>query len=1102
MVALFTDVVGSTELSRSLPPADADVLRRRVFATMRRAVAETGGTEVKNLGDGLMVVFGSASHALACAVAMQQGADLDNRRESHRVEIRVGLSGGEVTLEEDDYFGDPVVEAARLCATCSGGEIRAALVVQLTAGRRSPHTCRPLGPLALKGIPDPVDTVAVEWEPLASVVLRPVPLPERLAVHPTEGVVGRSAELTAIAAARQRVGERRGCEVVLVSGEPGLGKTTLIGEAARTAFVDGLTVTFGHAEEDVVAPYQLFAESITHIVTHVGETVLRAHVEEYGSALVTIAPVLASRIRDLPDPVTRDGETERFVLFSAVVGLLARCSEAGPLVIVLDDLQWADTGSLSLLRHVAASTQLPAVLVLASLRDDALGQSSALLDTLAALHRIEGVQRLDLVGLADDEVVVLFEVLAGHTLDRAGSELAHTVARETDGNPYFVRELIRHLVETGVVAQDASGRWAAGDAGDAGPLALPDSVREVIRARVGRLGDDTGRVLGTASVIGRDFDLALLVAATGRTHDELLDVLDAATAAALVRERAAGEYSFAHALVQHTLYQSLGATRRARSHRQVALALADLAAHRPGTRAAELARHWASSGDPLDAPKAVACSCRAGHAALTALAPAEALRHFENAREIGATLHGLDDVLVLDLAIGLGTAQRQTGDPAFRTTLLDATRQARALGDTTRLVAAALANNRGWASTVGEIDADRVEVLEGLLPRLTDDNSDRAIALAMLCAELSYGSPLARREALANEAIGIAQASGDDTTIVQVSNYVSFALAVPSLLDASAPRTADALKRATRQGDPVLRFHAAVSRANDAGRAADLEEVDRCHAVEQLVAEQLDQPSLRWTHAFNRAWRAQFAGDTDEAERLGTLALQIGTDGGEPDAAVFFGVQVMMVALQRGTLADLLPLIEASVAENPGLPGFRAKLAMAYAECDRGSRAGELLDDFAATGYQLPEDVSWLSGMCDYAEAAVHCTDPRHARALLEQIEPWSEQVSTIGGVTADGPVCHVVGALATKLDQFEVADRHFTRSAAMCRRMGARYFAARTNLSWAELLVRRDATGDRAQGRRLLDEAIDAATVYGYGTVERRGRAARDALGPGPALS
>ena len=120
VAVLFTDVVGSTELSQSVSAESADDVRRRIFATMRQAIAETGGAEVKNLGDGLMVVFHSASDALSCAVAMQQGADRDNRDHPHRVEIRVGLSGGEVTHEEDDYFGDPVVEAARLCRDLRG----------------------------------------------------------------------------------------------------------------------------------------------------------------------------------------------------------------------------------------------------------------------------------------------------------------------------------------------------------------------------------------------------------------------------------------------------------------------------------------------------------------------------------------------------------------------------------------------------------------------------------------------------------------------------------------------------------------------------------------------------------------------------------------------------------------------------------------------------------------------------------------------------------------------------------------------------------------------------------------------------------------------
>src|SRR4029077_6040534 len=167
-----------------------------------------------------------------------------------------------------------------------------------------------------------------------------------------------------------------------------------------------------------------------------------------------------------------------------------------------------------------------------------------------------------------------------------------TVFRETDGNPFFVGEILRHLSETGAVYQDATGRWVAAD--DRERLALPDSVREVIGARVGRLGANAERVLSLAAVIGRDFDLDLLARATSFSQDELLDVLDAAAAAALVRELAdtPGHYNFAHALIQHTLYEDLGLTRRARTHRQVAEALEDLCGDRPGSRVGELVRHW------------------------------------------------------------------------------------------------------------------------------------------------------------------------------------------------------------------------------------------------------------------------------------------------------------------------------------------------------------------------------------------------------------------------------------------------------------------------------------------------------------------------------
>ena len=632
---------------------------------------------MKNLGDGLMVVFRAASAALSCAVAMQQGIERDSRRREHPVGLRVGVSAGEVSSEDGDYFGEPVIEAARLCARCASGQVLAADIVRLTAGRRSRHRCRSLGRLTLKGLPDPVETVEVLWEPLGEDEPGPVvPLPRRLAVRPAVGVVGRDAELAAVLDAFKRVAAGEGREVLLVSGEAGLGKTTVIAEAARVAFDGGACVLFGHCEEDVAAPYQLFTEALGHFVTHAPQEQLVAHVESWGSELARLVPALSSRLPGLGPSTATDADTERYQVFAAVVGLLVMVSSAQPVVLVLDDLQWADRASLQLLRHLVGSDQAMRLLVLGTYRDTELSHSHPLVETLADLHRHGGVARLELAGLDDTGVASLMEAAAGHALDDTAVRLARALHRETDGNPFFVSEVLRHLAETGAIYQDAAtGRWVAAAPLDA--TALPASVRTVIGARVGRLGPDAERVLSLAAVIGRDFDLDVLARATTLSDDDVLDILDAATAAALVRELTdtPGHYSFAHALIQHTLYEDLGPTRQARAHRQVAEALEELCGDRPGSRVGELARHWSAA--PTGRPaKALDYSRRAADAALAALAPGDALGYYTQALDLYARSDDPDPMLGIDLAIGLGTAQRQTGDAAFRDTLLDAARRA------------------------------------------------------------------------------------------------------------------------------------------------------------------------------------------------------------------------------------------------------------------------------------------------------------------------------------------------------------------------------------------------------------------------------------------
>jgi class 3 adenylate cyclase len=1080
---LFTDVVGSTELSQRLSPDAAEEVRRGHFSILRQPIAEADGTEVKNLGDGLMVVFASASAALACAVAMQQSVERDNRNREHSVGLRVGLSVGEVTREDDDYFGDPVVEAARLCAACDGGQVLATDVVRAMAGRRNRHECRSLGELNLKGLSDPLESVEVLWEPLAEAVSGiSIPLPVRLAVRPAVGVVGRQSDLQSLANAAKRVSGGEGREVLLISGEAGVGKSTLVAEAARAAFDDGACVLFGHCEEDLATPYQLFVEALSHFVTHAPEAELVVHVETHGSELSRLVPALASRIPDLPPSKATDSDTERFLLFAAIVGLLATMSEHQPLVLVLDDLQWADKGSLLLLRHLTAADRATRVLVLGTYRDSELSHSHPLTDTLAALRRHSGVSRIELSGLDDNDVVAYLEAAAGQTLEDAGVDLAHAVYRETDGNPYFVSEVLRHLTETGAIYQDAMGTWTSDTTVE--QVDLPDSVREVIGARVGRLGKDAERVLSVAAVIGRDFDLDLLARATITTEDDLLDILEAASAVALVREPddASGRYNFAHALIQHTLYEDLGPNRRARAHRKVAEALEDLCGENPGARAGELARHWIAATQPIDLTKAIGYSRQAGDAALAALAPADALRYYAQALDLYVRATDTDPVLGIDLAIGLGTAQRQTGDPAFRETLLGAARRAADLGDTDRLVAAALANDRGWNTAAGALDAEKVEILELALDRISADNPDRALVLATLCQEVNFGSR-DLRDALSAEAVAIARNSGDETTIVRVFNSVFS----PVHLSQALAWSADALVRAEHIGDPVLLFLAADRRFSAANLVGDIDEADRCLEIMGYTVEILCQPSFNWVLTFGRATRAQIAGDPERAEAFATEAFQIGTEHGEPDAAVIFGAQLAIVSLQRGTMGDLAPMIQEAAADNPGLPGFVAALAVAHAEGGRIDDARELLEELADADFDIPMDGTWLTTMVSYGDAAIECRDPKYAGPLFDRLAPWADQWSTTSGPTVEGPVSLFLGGLATVLGRYDEADAYFAQSAASSERADAKYFSARTNLLWGVMLADRRGPGDIRKARDLLTKAHTSAAANGYGTVERR---------------
>jgi class 3 adenylate cyclase len=1083
---LLTDLVGSTSLANSVGPARADQLRDEHFELLRDAIASSGGREVKNTGDGLMVAFSSASAAVQCAVAMQQLFERRYRDAEQALHVRIGLAAGEATVKDGDYFGAPSIEAARLCAQATSDGVLISGMAKALAGRCEGVEFSSAGELELKGFPDPVEAFSVSWVPLAAEAGEPSgrwPLPALLRSVPPVKYVGRVEERAALEEAMRlaRAGQR---QVVLLSGEPGIGKTRLSSYAARDAHAEGFAVVWGGCTEELAVPYEPWIGVCSQLVESAPIELLGRHVERHKGELARLARNLEGRVTGLAAPQSSDPETERFLLFNAVAGLLGEVAEMLPLCVVLDDLHWADAQSLALLKHLLRSSEQGSLQVIVTYRDSDLGKDHPLTAVLADLRSLQGVQRVALHGLGADEVAEIMTAVAGHELEADGIELAGQIAQETDGNPFFVGEILRGLSESGaLVFDEATGRWSV-DASVG--IALPESVREVIERRVERLGEESLEALRLAAVVGREFDLDLLSAVVEMDEARLLDELEAAVAASLLTESSdhVGRFCFVHALINQTLYDGLGATRRARMHQRVAEALEELYAADPAEHLGELALHWRLAAVSVNKAKAAEYALKAGQRALEKLAPAEALKLFTDAVELLGDADGRERCEAL---IGLGTAQRLTGDPTYRETLLDASRVAVARGDAVLAAQAALENNRGYSSVVGAVDEQRFRAIRQAI-ELDDppEPARRARLLALEAQELSWDpASVQRRYALADEAVSLARTTNDPRTLAEVLRSALFAYWTPEMLELRTGLVEELLEH--HASDPALDQWSRDIAGHLYTERGEFARAEAAFARQREIAAELGQPTMMWFASFPRAGYAMMRGDLEEAERLAEQALQIGQEAGEPDAVMFYGAVFTSIRTYQGRAGEISDLVEESVRANPGIPAWRAGLASNFCWDDRHAEAATILKEASADRFEhVPNDRAKLGALTQYAEAAFHTGDANAAAILGEVLEPFADQYQW-SGVMSYGHMRLYLGLLAAVAGEDERADEHLSFACEFHENNDIRMFAARSHLAWAEALgARRDASVAREHAAR----ALDLSREHGYGLFEPRAAA------------
>ncbi|MGH9035915.1 MAG: ATP-binding protein, partial [Acidimicrobiia bacterium] len=652
----------------------------------------------------------------------------------------------------------------RLVAAARAGQILCSAMVSMVAGSRAPAELTDLGTMELKGLPRPLAVCEVAWAP-ASAAGTQVPLPSLLTDR-GRVFVGRDGELDRLLDLWKEAvaGERK---VALLGGEPGIGKTRLAAELAEALHSQGAMILAGRCDEDLGVPYQPFVVGLRHYLAHAAEPRLGRH----GGELARLIPDLGLVVPGLPEPLRSDPETERYRLFDAISSWLADVAAETPVLLILDDLQWAAKPTLLLLRHVVRAAEPARLLVVATYRDTDIGRDHPLTELLADFRRDGQAARLPLTGLDAPGVAAFMEAAAGHGLDEEAEGLARAVWTETEGNPFFVTEVFRHLSESGAV-KVREGRWAITGALD--EVGIPEGVRDVVGRRLSRLSEVTNRVLTVAAVAGLEFEPALVAPAGGFAEDEVIAAVEEAVGARLVVEVPAPfpHTRFSHALVRATLYDELTAGRRVALHRKVAEAIETLHARRLDDHLPALAHHWARASAPAaEAGKAVDYATRAGHRALAQLAHDEAATYYAQALELlDAAGTAADDPRRVDLLIALGSAQRRAGRGEHRETLMEAARQAEQRGDADALARAALANSRNFIfSAAGTIDAEQVELLHAALAAIpATDSPIRARLLATLAAELFWAGDHAERQRLSDEALGIARRLGDASTSADV----------------------------------------------------------------------------------------------------------------------------------------------------------------------------------------------------------------------------------------------------------------------------------------------------------------------------------------------
>ncbi|MEO8602210.1 MAG: AAA family ATPase [bacterium] len=873
----------------------------------------------------------------------------------------------------------------------------------------------------------------------------------------------------------------------LIVGEAGIGKTRLASELHAVAVAAGARVRWARCWEGGGAPaFWPWTVLVRGVARGLDDAALAVALGTGAAQVAALATELRERLPDVPPlPATAafDSEHARFPLFDAVSGFLRRAAEVVPLVLVLDDLHAADEASLLLLAFLARDLHDARLLVVGTQRELEAGADAEEARLLTGIARAGA--RLPLAGW-DEAETGLF--VAASCREPAPSGFVSQLHRLTEGNPFFVDEIVR------LVLAEGGGHLPA-----APSLRLPSSIRATITERLRPLSAAVRETLAAAAIIGREFDLAALRATAPRADDALPALAEAETAGVVVRRAGSlPRFAFAHALIREALYEGLAPAERAAGHRRVGVALERLYAADLGPQLDRIAHHFAQAAADGDAEKAVEYDVRAARRAAALLAYEEAARHLQRALQAHDLLAQPDAAAALGLRLELGEMQAASWAIASaKGTFRAAAAEARRLVRPADLARAALGfAGVGFGLPRGTVDAEIATLLEEALAGLPSAAALWARCAVRLAVELHFSADAARRDELSRAAVVTARAAGDDATLAYVLNARHFAVWNSAPFEERLALADEAVRLAEQIGEGELALQGRIWRLLDLEEIGDVQAFDREVETFTRLAEARRLPKFLGFAIALRGMRALWAGRFDEAVDCVQDAQALGERVGSRAAFMSVAVQVFVARRAQGRLAEIEPLVRVWGEQTPPLPAARCMLALTYAELDRADEARRVYESLAADDFVALQRRNGLHVLVPYlAEVCIYLSDTARAPILYRALLPYAGRNMGLGPNVCFGPATHGLARLAALLGQWDDAQRHFEQGLEDANRAEGPAWLAAIQYDYAAALLDDD-PGNAPRAAELARAALATATSLGMQRVATRATALLERAG------